>query len=181
MKELIVVRHAKSSWQDAMLDDFHRPLNTRGRSAAPLMANWLRAQQISPDLLLLSPAKRTKETWALFNKAGLQAGDVQEVDGLYLAGLAFLMDLLKKLPSEAQQVMVIGHNPGLEFLIDALCGGVPPVLEPRVHMFLEKFPTCGVVGFRFEIDCWSALAPSMGRIYVATSPKLLKAEGQMDL
>ena len=173
MKDLILVRHAKSSWQDLSLDDFDRPLNKRGRKAAPLIGRWLIQQKIVPDLVLLSPAVRTVETWALFKEAGLQFGDEQQVDELYLAGLEVLTQQVMRLNSSVSQVMLIGHNPGLEFLIDHLVGSVEEGEARVFYKLAQKFPTCGVVHFRIAIESWSELAPSLGRVYGATSPKML--------
>ena len=177
MKDLTVVRHAKSSWQDPGLDDFERPLNGRGRKAAPLIGAWLSDQKIVPDLVLLSPSVRTVETWGLFKNVGVQFGDERLVDEMYLAGLGVLTGQLTSLSSSLNRVMMIGHNPGLEFLIDSLVGSVEEGEARAFHKLSQKFPTCGVVHLRLAIDQWSDLAPSMGRVYGATSPKLLLAEG----
>ena len=177
MKDLTVVRHAKSSWQDPGLDDFERPLNKRGRKAAPLIGAWLTDQNIAPDLVMLSPSVRTVETWELFKKEGVPFGDERLVDEMYLAGLGALTGQLTSLPSSVNRVMMIGHNPGLEFLIDGLVGSVEEGVARAFHKLSQKFPTSGVVHLRIAIEHWSDLAPSMGRVYGATSPKLLLAEG----
>ncbi len=127
MKKLILMRHAKSDWSQNEPDN-RRPLNPRGRTAAPRMAEWLRDSSLWPDVLLCSTATRTMETWQLMEEISRhKTTTVEFLDELYLAHeLVILSDALRPLGSDGfmQTLMVLGHNPGIENLV-SLIAGVP--------------------------------------------------------
>ena len=117
MKTLFLLRHAKSSWSEPGLADFNRPLNERGRRAAPLIARYLAHCGLLPDLILCSAAQRTRETLALMLPGGLACDAVLRIEsGLYGADAATLLRRLKRIETEVDCVLLIAHNPGLEDL-----------------------------------------------------------------
>ncbi|GIT92525.1 phosphoglycerate mutase [Jannaschia pagri] len=134
--KLILLRHAKSSWGDALLEDFDRPLNRRGREAAPRIGAWLRTNGHTPDVILCSSALRTRQT-----RDGLGFDDVttEYHDDLYLAGSDLI---LKRLTAgKGRTTMVIGHNPGMAE------AAAQAVSAPPVHPDFDRYPTgaCTVV------------------------------------
>lgn len=144
-KKLILLRHAKSSWNDAALSDFDRPLNKRGLRDAPDMANRLQARGCVPDKVLCSPAKRTQETAEIiFDSLQLNKQRLEYVDTIYEASPGDLMAAIAQQDDATIQLMIIGHNPALEYLASMLNQG------DRLTM-----ATCAVC--EFDIDenaCW---------------------------
>jgi phosphohistidine phosphatase len=129
-----LVRHAKSSWNNADQADHDRPLNRRGMLDGPEMANRLLSRQCIPDLLLCSTARRAQETSAYLKTAfRLAPEQFKLIEDLYLATPKTLLETLARVPNTVQHVMIVGHNPGLEELSEQLAGqALPP------------FPTLGV-------------------------------------
>jgi phosphohistidine phosphatase len=115
MKTLYLLRHAKSSWDDAALADRDRPLAPRGRKAAKLMAEHLRLDGIEPSLVLCSAARRTQETLEAIEPA-LGGSDVLVERDLYGASAGELLERLHQVADEVETVMLIGHNPSIQSL-----------------------------------------------------------------
>lgn len=113
MRHLIAVRHAKSSWADHSLSDHDRPLNARGRRAAPMVAAALRDAGYVPDLAYSSTSARTRETWSLMAPAFGNDPPVHFRRELYLASLAAILRVVASAPPEVKTVMTLGHNPGI--------------------------------------------------------------------
>ena len=123
--ELLILRHAKSDWQQSC-NDFERPLNARGERDAPCIGTWLRTQQLLPDLILSSPAARARQTIeAVCRNAQIPLERIQWNEGLYLASMQHLCALLPETPATIQRLLLVGHNPGLEELLLYLAR--PPV------------------------------------------------------
>jgi phosphohistidine phosphatase len=122
MKTLFLLRHAKSSWHDATLPDFERPLNGRGREAAELVGHFLVQEKIEPDLLVSSPALRARETVEIVMRTAALKGAVRFDERIYDATVGQLMEVIEQLEPEATTVLMVGHNPGFEGLITALTG-----------------------------------------------------------
>ncbi|MGW8250880.1 MAG: L-2-amino-thiazoline-4-carboxylic acid hydrolase, partial [Anaerolineales bacterium] len=120
VKTLYVLRHAKSSWKDADIPDHDRPLNKRGKSDAPRMGRLLREQDLVPDLIVSSTARRARDTVALVVDESGFYGDVLWSEDLYAAGPEAYVEVLQALPDQYGRVMVVGHNPGLEELVAML-------------------------------------------------------------
>jgi len=122
MHQLLLLRHAKSSWEDAALPDRDRPLNKRGRRAAAAMRQAMRELGLAPDLVLVSPARRTQETLT-----GLQPWDdtplVEQLETLYLATAQQLLAVLRGVHETVRSVLLIAHNPGMHELAVMLAGG----------------------------------------------------------
>ncbi len=113
MKTLLLLRHAKSSWDNPGGRDFDRPLAPRGRRTAPLIGGHLRDRQLLPDLVLCSTARRARETYDLVVPA-VGGSAIQFEQALYLATPATLLRLAKATPATVERLLVVGHNPGLQ-------------------------------------------------------------------
>lgn len=114
MKTLLLLRHAKSSWKDASLADHARPLNKRGQRNAPQMGVWLRAKDCLPDYIVSSTAVRARDTAFLMAEAAQYVGPCLLLPQLYHATPEAILSVVQALPPEAQRVLLVGHNPGLE-------------------------------------------------------------------
>ena len=166
MKRLYLLRHAKSSWKDRSLADRDRPLAGRGRRAAKAMAAHLEAEGIRPELVLCSPARRTRET---LERVQAAFGDEVEVlfeEALYGATEAGLLARLRVLPREVDSAMVIGHNPGLWKLAVALSSEGAELARMR-----EKYPTAALATIDLPADGWSALERSGGELVAFVRPR----------
>jgi len=170
MKTLYLMRHAKSDWQDPSQEDFDRPLNARGRRAAPAMGAFLGAELGRPDHVLCSAAKRAVLTWELIEPE-LGAGiPVTWSDDLYMASpSALLKAIIALAPPDAGTLLVIGHNPGLEGLAADLAG---PGSDPKARSRLKaKFSTAAVAALAFDVPAWTELRPGHGRLRRFVRPK----------
>lgn len=148
MKTLLLMRHAKSSWSDSGLADHDRPLNSRGERDAPRMGRWLAEQGLLPDIVIASTALRAVQTAQAVREAAGHNGDFVEYAELYHADTAAWTAVLRQLPDAAESVLAIGHNPGLEELVEVL------------HREWERMPTAAVAWFELAIDAWSEFPPS---------------------
>jgi phosphohistidine phosphatase len=169
MLSLGLLRHAKSSWDDSDLDDFDRPLNERGRAAAQIMGEALKELHFAPQLILCSPAKRTRETLQLV-APGLEgpAATVDFDDRLYLTSRDALYGRLKAAPIDAKSVLMIGHNPGLHGLALMLMGTGDAKSISRLE---DKLPTAALAVFTFPQVAWRDLIPAAGRLETFITPR----------
>ena len=164
MRELFLVRHAKSSWDDPGLSDFERPLNSRGKEDAPLMGEHLKELGIKPDLIISSPAKRAKKTAKILAcKLGYPEDNIEWEESIYEASPQTLLYLVCNLPESAKRVMLIGHNPGFTTLANIL-GDIT----------IENIPTAGVVGIAFDTAKWSDACRMQGHTVVFEYPKRVR-------
>jgi len=140
------MRHAKSSWNHPGLSDHDRPLNKRGLSDSPRMAQFMNRQKLAPSLILSSSANRAKTTAELF-QSHLEAPSQWEiVEDFYLAPPEIYLGRVMRIPDEISQAILIGHNPGLETLVEQLAG--------ETH----RMPTAAIAGFHTQISSWSSLS-----------------------
>lgn len=116
------MRHAKSSWRDAETSDHERPLNGRGRRAAPIMGELLKRRALVPDLIVTSTALRALETAKAVTGACSYEGPMEITRRLYLAEPPAYYDALTEIPAGKERVLVIGHNPGISELVFELTG-----------------------------------------------------------
>jgi len=172
VKRLYILRHAKSSWSDPALADFDRPLSDRGRQACAAMGDYMAAELPAPELVLCSPARRTRETWELVAaRAGWTPAALYE-EGLYAAAAASLWRRLRAVESPVARAMLVGHNPALQELALHMAGrGLADVLE-RLE---RKLPTGALVEIGFELAGWDELAPGAGRLERFVRPRDLSA------
>ena len=142
MKTLLILRHAKSSWENSELTDHDRPLNKRGKRDAPRVGLVLREQGLSPDLILSSTAKRAQRTATAVAETAEYQGEVKFLPNLYHAGPRTYGEVLRNVSNDCQSVMIVGHNPGLEILLAKLAGGS------------EQLPTASLAHLQLGIDSW---------------------------
>jgi phosphohistidine phosphatase len=160
MKTLLILRHAKSSWKDESLPDHERPLNKRGKEEAPRMGRLIRELDLVPDLILCSSAKRAQTTARLVAEEAGYEGEIVMLRELYAAGPEAFIEALANLQGEYGRVMVVGHNPGLEELLEALSGEYQPL------------PTGALAQVRLPIEHWSELNDEVeGELAGLWSPK----------
>jgi phosphohistidine phosphatase len=164
-KRLVLLRHAKSSWSDPGLTDHDRPLNGRGRRAAPVVGRHLREEGLVPDLVLCSSAVRARATLA---RLGLpEAVEVRVEDDLYGADPDEIVAFLRAVPDAVESVLVVAHNPGLEELTGLL------VADERSCP--ERFPTAAVAELRLPIERWDEIAPRRAVLTSFVTPRELDA------
>ena len=150
MKTLLILRHAKSGWNDSSLEDRDRPLNARGRRDAPRMGDVLRDESLIPDVIISSDAVRAQTTALAVAEAAGYTRDVVIDQRLYLASPEDLLAVLRVRPdADANIVMIVAHNPGLEDLIAQLTGE------------RHDLPTATLVQLALSIDTWDALDASI--------------------
>ena len=171
MKVLYLMRHAKSSWKDPSLEDFDRPLNKRGRKAGKAMAKHFRDNGVRPALVLCSAAVRAQETLGCLRDA-IGADTPFEIEkGLYHAGREGLLERLRKVKDAVPSVMLVGHNPGMEWLAMDLAGGGD---EDAWDSLRVKYPTAALAVLTFEVKRWSDIKPGGGRLTGFVSPRDLE-------
>ena len=157
-RQLYVLRHAKSSWDDPGLADRDRTLAPRGRQATGLLANYLRTQEIKPDLVLCSTAVRARETLD-----GIELDSERSIeDELYTATAGQWIERLNRVPDETESVMAIGHNPALQQLVLTLAGRNPEIER--------KFPTAALATLAFD-GAWAELEPGRAELTALVRPK----------
>jgi len=147
-RRLILTRHAKSSWDDATMDDHDRPLNARGQRAALELGEWLHSRGYEPDEVLCSTAARTRETWQRMVLAPLEVTPrISYLDSLYHASPDVMLKVLQKATGDC--VMMVGHNPGIGELAALLPARAP--VDPD----FRRFPTAATLVIDFEIASWA--------------------------
>jgi phosphohistidine phosphatase len=162
MKNLILVRHAKSSWKDSSLDDHDRPLNKRGERDAPYMAKLLKEKKVEPDLMVTSTALRAFTTAREFaRRLDYKKAKIERSDELYLAEVNEMLNYVRQLPDKHNIVMLFGHNPAITWFANQLSGGV-----------IENIPTCGVCSITFNIETWKDVSEGSGKIDFFEYPKM---------
>jgi phosphohistidine phosphatase len=170
MLRLLLLRHAKAAWPAGVLD-VDRPLAKRGQEAAVAMGNYLKRECLAPDLVLVSPARRTQETWELVQPI---IGEAQSRhDGrIYEAPVARLLTVLQEVEPEARTVLMIGHNPGFEELASLLIG------EGDMDGILRlgrKYPTAGLAVIDFPHESWAKVARKSGQLERFATPHSIGA------
>ena len=168
-KQLFVLRHAKSSWEDPGLDDHDRPLAPRGRRAVKLLGQHIHDSGITPDLVLCSSSRRTLETL----ESVAPGGEVLIEPELYAASASEIIERLRQVPDEVGSVMVIGHNPASQTLVLRLVGDDPAGSDGSYLSDVQrKFPTGALATLSFNC-AWSELAPGRAQLAAYVRPKSL--------
>lgn len=168
MRQIFLLRHAKSNWDDPAQDDYERPLSGRGRKGARAMADHLASAHIRPALILCSAARRTRATYDILAPV-LEGIPVSFEDGLYEAGKGDLLDRLHALDDHLPSVMVIGHNPGLERLAGFLCANHGTA--EAVARMAAKFPTGALAVLETGASRWAALESASCRLSAFVRPR----------
>ena len=166
MKQLLILRHAKSSWDDSELADFDRPLAPRGLKTAPLMGRELARRGWLPDLALVSPALRTRDTWRLVAQELPKNVPAQFAEELYEAEAGAILARVRQ--ARAKSLLVIGHNPGLQQFALRLAGaGSDEAVFKKIE---AKFPTAALARFTLDED-WADLAFGSAKLTHCLRPK----------
>lgn len=146
-KKLLVMRHAKSSWTEEGLSDYQRPLNNRGLRVAPRVAEFVEFQGLMPEFVISSSATRAQTTAEIFaNQIGLGDDQLLFLEELYLAPAGTWLEVIKRFADDSiSTLLVVGHNPGLEYLVEKLSGQ------------WESLPTAAIACFELDGESWSDL------------------------
>jgi phosphohistidine phosphatase len=163
MKSLLLVRHAKSSWDSPSLQDYDRPLNDRGMKDAPMMAKRLKERKVTVDAFVSSTASRAFTTAALFAKEyNVKEKDIVKIPKLYHAMPSTINEVIEQLNDKWHTVALFTHNPGITEFINMI--GVARI---------DNMPTCGVFGLHLLDDDWSNFAKAEKRFWLFDYPKNL--------
>lgn len=173
MRQLLLLRHAKSLWDDPKLSDHARPLNVRGRLAARAMRLAMRELGLIPDLVLVSSARRTLQTLEALGPWD-DVPLIEPMDALYLAPASAMLDVLREVQETVRSVLLIGHNPGMHelamilvgaqaFTQSGLSGGAGGSRAATLGRLAEGFPTCGLAEFSIA-GPWGQLGEGGGRL-----------------
>jgi len=164
MKTLLLLRHAKSSWDNPGLRDFDRPLSARGERDAPRIGKALRKRAVTPALIFSSPAARAKATIEAVTKSAKLDAEPKFDEKIYGASTPELMRIIRRLPDESSCVLLVGHNPGFEDLVERLTGKS------------ERMPTAALACIQFQIDHWDDVEDHKGTLDWLITPKQLGDE-----
>ena len=161
MKQLILIRHAKSDWGDASLSDFDRPLNERGKSDAPVMAHRLLDKNIFIDAFISSPAIRAKKTARIFARAYKRdKDDIIFRDELYAAPSTIFYDVILTADNTFKCIAIFAHNPGLTDFANLLT-------DTRV----DNIPTCGIFAIKADCNKWKDFKETKKEFWFFDYPK----------
>ncbi len=161
MKTIFLLRHAKSSWKDARLSDIDRPLNKRGKEAAPEMAGYMLKAGILPQLIISSPAKRAFNTASIIAPAiGYEEQNIKIEMNLYGANTGEIHQIIQQLENGLDKVMLVGHNPGFT-----------QMLSFYTDEELDNLPTCGLLQIDFNVSDWKSIQPKSGIFKLKLRPK----------
>jgi phosphohistidine phosphatase len=169
MRRLLLLRHAKTERAEAGERDRDRKLVARGRTDAPIIGAYMVSHRLLPDLVLVSPATRAEETWALVAAAFAKMPQVVKDQRIYNASTETLVELIRETRG-APTLLVVGHNPSLHDLAMQLIASGDVEARERIN---EKLPTSGLVVVDFPFDDWSRLHRSSGRLERFVSPRLI--------
>jgi len=161
LKKLILIRHAKSSWDNTSISDKERPLNARGKKAAPFMAEILKKKNINIQLFISSPAERAFATAKKFaDILDYPRNKILIVEKLYGATTYEILEIVNDLDENLDCVAIFGHNPDLtqfnNFLSDT---------------YIDNIPTAGIVLLNFEVDTWKEIGRGVGKLQFFDYPK----------
>lgn len=170
-KRLILLRHAKSAWDNSSTADIDRPLSSRGRKAAPLICAHLGRQGLIPGLVLCSSARRTVETLDLVSAGWPAKPVVKKLKSLYLAMPREMLRKVQAVGTEADCVMLVGHNPGIADLASWLTGEGDPAKRANLA---RKFPTGAIAVIEFNVEDWRDADAETGRLVEFATPKQIE-------
>jgi phosphohistidine phosphatase len=160
-KQILLLRHTKSSWGDPLAADFERPLNNRGQRAAQIMGKHMESLHLAPEIVVCSSARRTRETYERLGKV-VKNLPVDFNEAIYEAPSDRLLDVLRAIDDRYGCVLMIGHNPGLESLTKILCAGKG---DPQaLARMTEKFSTGALAVLTSTVPCWEQLGPRSCRL-----------------
>lgn len=161
MKSVIIIRHAKSSWDSIDVDDFDRPLNDRGKDDAPKMAKRLLDRNITIDTFISSSARRARKTAAIFIKEfGGQKDDIVLLPELYLAGPEAFYKAIAQAPASASTIALFAHNLGITEFANEL-----------TDVRIDDMPTCAIFAVKADIKDWPAFKDAEKQYWFFDYPK----------
>ncbi|MBL8016029.1 MAG: histidine phosphatase family protein [Ignavibacteria bacterium] len=161
MKNLILVRHAKSSWDDAGLSDMERPLNKRGRHDAPMMGRILAEKGEKPDLIISSPAKRALSTAKrIADELGYDRSSIKINNSLYMADNDDFFSVIRDVKDKVSRLMIFSHNYGITDFANHITGES-----------ISNIPTCGIVKAELDMDSWTDILNTKGKLLYFEYPK----------
>jgi phosphohistidine phosphatase len=170
MRRLMLLRHAKSDWSAPGRPDRERTLSPRGERAAPLMGRYLAEHDLVPQHAIVSIATRTRQTWQLLGKAVADGPSVTFDDRIYEAAPIDILSAIADAPAAAENLLVVGHNPGLQSLALALAGSGASKAR---RSLAEKFPTAALAVLDFDLPDWKSLTPGSGRLERFITPRAI--------
>lgn len=168
MLTLLLLRHAKSSWDTPDLSDHDRPLNQRGLDAAPRVGAFIKKNRLVPDLVLCSTSVRTRATLELVLPFFDPRPQILFEEDLYLAESGRLLNRLRLVKADVKRAMMIGHNPGFEDLARELAAHGE---KSAIDDLRRKFPTAGLAVIDFSVSAWSRIGPGAGRLAHFVTPR----------
>ncbi|MFI8461181.1 SixA phosphatase family protein [Kitasatospora sp. NPDC085464] len=166
-RRIVVVRHAKAEHPDGV-EDHERPLAERGRRDAPALGRWIAGAGLTPDLALVSTALRTRQTWQLAAAELPARPRTVFEERLYGAGAGEIVAVLNETPDTVQDLVVVGHNPAVHALADALAGEAEGDLSARMDG--SGFPTAAAAVLTFQGD-WKSVEPGVARLVAYWTPR----------
>ncbi|MGI8582610.1 MAG: SixA phosphatase family protein [Chitinophagaceae bacterium] len=162
MKTLLLIRHAKSSWDDFSLSDFERPLNERGKTDAPKMGKRLKNRSVKIDAFISSPAKRAKKTAEYFIKEfNRDKDEIIMVSALYDAGLKDFAETIKKIDDKYDSAAIFSHNPGITAFVNQLIDNAN----------IDNMPTCSVFALKANVEKWTDFSKAKKQFLFFDYPK----------
>lgn len=161
-RTLVLIRHAKSSWDNATQKDFDRPLNERGEADAPEMGKRLKNLGVVPDLIIASTAKRAKQTAKKIADAiGYDKEKIQWEEKLYHCVPAVFEDVIYGIKDKVKTVFIVAHNPGITDFVNQLSDA----------FVIDDMPTCGVVGAHLKVAEWNEFSKAKKEVFLFEYPK----------
>jgi phosphohistidine phosphatase len=173
MRRLMLLRHAKSDWSVGGQRDIDRTLAPRGREVAPLMGRYMAQHGLAPDRVLVSSARRTRETWELLAPEFGEQPAFGYEPRLYEASAKAILAVVHETAADIHTLLLIGHNPGLQEIAAKLMA--TGEIDARQQL-MEKFPTAALAVLDFPTDAWTTLKPSSGRLDRFVTPKALRPD-----
>ncbi|WP_317898226.1 SixA phosphatase family protein [Aurantibacillus circumpalustris] len=165
MKEIILVRHAKSDWGTEFLKDVDRHLNERGYRDAYFLSKWYNETKHKPDLILSSTGIRALSTALLFARTmELEMKNFQLEKKIYEASVETLLSIITKQNDSKKTIMLFGHNPSITNLCNKLSD----------DLFFDDIPTCGIISYSFNVEKWSEVSSKKGKLNYYQFPKDFK-------
>jgi len=162
MKQLFLIRHAKSDWANPMQSDFDRPLNERGERDASMMGKQLRELNIHPDAIIASSARRTRQTAKRIAKAlDFPKEKIQLQERFYHCESETFLNTINDIDDSLNTVFIIAHNPGITYFVNSLS----PLFQ------IDNMPTCGVAGVRFDAGSWKEFTTAKKEVFLFEYPK----------
>lgn len=164
MKKVVLVRHAKSGWNNPNFIDFERILSDRGLNDAKILSEILPTKISKPDIFISSPAVRALSTAKIFaEKFDISDNQILLDDGIYSRGTKYILNLFKTIDDKHQSVILFGHNPDITSLASYLSGE-----------YFENVPTCGIVSIEFDLDNWEKIEDANGKLLFFDYPKMYR-------